>query len=317
MAFNSRHLFPRLIALIFRRTGVLDVLRVNDAETCLLFPVLIIMRHACNFFKTLSRMLVSPLSFLPHRRIGRGWQATVGEKTGEKYPHYERELENLLDSSVIGDPEEILRHVRKSTGKLSDTLKAEGIAASPETVRTTRKRLGYKMRDNRKVNSSGTDHPDREAQFQHIKRLTKKAVKNKNQVISVDTKKKEAPGAYKNGEKSGARREKAPRWPIIILFLPMRPRLSLCDSGGSNGSRRRQWKYELHRLSNEIGIPIRVCHYPPGTSGWNKIKHCLFPFISMNWRGVPLTDYQTIVDLIRNTRTRTDIVSNANQTLTT
>jgi hypothetical protein len=76
------------------------------------------------------------------------------------------------------------------------------------------------------------------------------------------------------------------------------------DGGGSNGSRRKQWKYELHRLSNEIGIPIRVCHYPPGTSKWNKIEDGLFSFISMNRRGVPLTDYQTIVDLIRNTRTR-------------
>jgi hypothetical protein len=83
--------------------------------------------------------------------------------------------------------------------------------------------------------------------------------------------------------------------------------LILADGGGSNGSRRRQWKYELHRLSNEIGIPIRVCHYPPGASEWNKIERCLFPFISMNWRGAPLTDYQTMVDLIRNTRTRTGL----------
>jgi hypothetical protein len=81
--------------------------------------------------------------------------------------------------------------------------------------------------------------------------------------------------------------------------------LILADGVGSNGSRRRQWKYEPHRLSNEIGIPIRVCRYPLRTSKWNKIEHCLFPFISMNWRGVPLTDYQTIVDLIRKTRTRT------------
>jgi hypothetical protein len=78
----------------------------------------------------------------------------------------------------------------------------------------------------------------------------------------------------------------------------------LADGGGSNSSRGRQWKYELYGLSKEPGIPIRVCHYPPGTSKWNKIEHCLFPFISMNWRGVPLTDYQTIVDLIRNTKTR-------------
>jgi hypothetical protein len=79
------------------------------------------------------------------------------------------------------------------------------------------------------------------------------------------------------------------------------------DGGGSNGSRRRQWKYELHKLSNETGIPIRVCHYPPGTGKWNKIEHCLFPFISMNRRGFPLTGYQTLVDLIRNTKTRTGL----------
>jgi hypothetical protein len=78
----------------------------------------------------------------------------------------------------------------------------------------------------------------------------------------------------------------------------------LADGGGSNGSRRRQWKYELYGLSKEIGIPIKACHYPPGTSKWNKIEHCLFPFVSMNWRGVPLTDYQTVVDLISNTTTR-------------
>jgi hypothetical protein len=80
--------------------------------------------------------------------------------------------------------------------------------------------------------------------------------------------------------------------------------LLLADGGGSNGSRRRQWKYELYGLSKEIGIPITVCHYPPGTSKWNKIEHRLFPFISMNWRGVPLTDYQIVVDLINNSKTR-------------
>jgi hypothetical protein len=79
------------------------------------------------------------------------------------------------------------------------------------------------------------------------------------------------------------------------------------DGGGSSGSRRRQWKYELHKLSNETGIPVRVCHYPPGTGKRNKIEHCLFPFISMNWKGVPLTGYQTMVDLIRNTKTRTGL----------
>jgi hypothetical protein len=102
---------------------------------------------------------------------------------------------------VIGNPEKTLRHVSKSAGKLSDALKAQGIQTSSETVRRTLKRLGYKMQGNRKPNSGGEDHPDRDAQFQHIKWLTKKAIKSKNPAISVDAKKKEAVGAYKNGGK--------------------------------------------------------------------------------------------------------------------
>jgi DNA-binding winged helix-turn-helix (wHTH) protein len=96
-------------------------------------------------------------------------------------------LENLLDSSVIGDPEKPLRHVSKSARNVSDALKDKGIAASPETVR----RLGYRMQGNRKVKSVKADHPDRDAPFQHIEKQPKKAVKGKNPVISVDTKKKE------------------------------------------------------------------------------------------------------------------------------
>jgi hypothetical protein len=115
----------------------------------------------------------------------------VGKKISEKYPEYEWELENLLDASVIGDPERMLRHVSRSARNLSDALKAQDIEASPETVRRTLKRLGYKMQGNRKVKRSGADNPDRDAQFQHIPRLTKRAIKSKNPVLSVDTKKKE------------------------------------------------------------------------------------------------------------------------------
>jgi hypothetical protein len=136
---------------------------------------------------------------MPRRRIGHEWQAAAGKKISENYPLYERELESLLDSSVIGDPEKTLRHVSKSARNLSDALKANGIEVSPETVRRTLKRLGYRMQGNRKVTSSGADHPDRDEQFQHITRLTNKAIKRENPVISVDTKKKEVLGAYKNG----------------------------------------------------------------------------------------------------------------------
>jgi hypothetical protein len=147
---------------------------------------------------------------MPRRRIGCGWQAAVEKKTGEKYPRYERVLESPLDASVIGDPEKTLRHVSKSACNLSDALKARGIGASPETVRRTLKRLGYKRQGNRKANSGGADHPDRDAQFQPIKRLTKRAIKSKNPVISVDTRKKEVLGAYKNGGKEWHKKGESP-----------------------------------------------------------------------------------------------------------
>jgi hypothetical protein len=146
------------------------------------------------------------------------------KKTSENYPRYERELEGLLDSSVIGDPEKTLRHVSKSARNLSDALKALGIKVSPETVRRTLKRLGFRMQGNRKVNSSGAGHPDRDAQFQHIKRAAKKALKSKNPVISVDTKKKEAPGAYKNGGKEWHRKGESPRAADLDFISPDTPR---------------------------------------------------------------------------------------------
>ena len=291
---------------------------------------------------------------MPRRLTGQGWQVADGKKISEKYPQYEQELENLLDSSMIGDPEKPLRHVSKSVRNVSEALKDRGIEVCPETVRTTLKRLGYRMQGNRKVKSSGANHPDRDAQFLHIEKQTKKAIKDRNPVISVDTKKKEVLGVYKNGEKEWYKKGESPAVADHDFVSPDTPRAYLygiydlkantgfvnvgtdhntssfavasirvwweaegktayaqanylqilADGGGSNGSRRRQWKYELYGLSKEIGIPIKVCHYPSGTSKWNKIEHCLFPFISMNWRGVPLTDYQTIVDLINNTKTR-------------
>lgn len=83
--------------------------------------------------------------------------------------------------------------------------------------------------------------------------------------------------------------------------------LITADAGGSNGSRLRLWKWELQRLSDELRLPIAVCHFPPGTSKWNKVEHRLFSFISSNWRGEPLTDYATVVNLISKTITTTGL----------
>jgi hypothetical protein len=161
---------------------------------------------------------------MPRRQTGFGCLAAGGKKISEKYPHYERELESLLDASVIGDPERTLRQVSKSVHKLSDALKARGIQASPETVRRTLKRLGYKMQGNRKVKSSRAGHPDRDAQFQHIKRLTKKIIKSKNPVLSIDTKKKEVLGACKNGGKEWHRKGESPAVADHDFIPPGAPR---------------------------------------------------------------------------------------------
>jgi hypothetical protein len=87
------------------------------------------------------------------------------------------------------------------------------------------------------------------------------------------------------------------------LYPEAREVLITADGGGSNGSRLRLWKLELQKLADETGLSISVCHFPPGTSKWNKIEHRLFSFISSNWRGEPLRDYETIVKLISGTTT--------------
>jgi hypothetical protein len=166
--------------------------------------------------------MVHPQDALPPDRVrmfGGG-----RKKISEHYPHYERELEGFLDSSVIGDPEKTLRHVSKSACNLSQTLKAKGIEVSPETVRRTLKRLGYRMQGNRRVNSSGADHPDRDAPFQHLKRVREQALKSKNPVISVDTKKKEVLGACKNGGKAWHRKGARPAVADHDFISPEAPR---------------------------------------------------------------------------------------------
>ena len=199
----------------------------------------------------------------------------------------------------------------------------------------------------------GEDHPDRDAQFQHINGVVRRALAEGSPVISVDTKKKELVGNYVNRGRqwrnTGSPRRvnghdfpdaAVPRaYPYGIydlgrntgfvnigtdrdtsafalasirgwwrfegrsLYPSAEGLLITADGGGSNGYRRRQWKFELQRLADEIGVPIRVRHFPPGTSKWNKVEHRLFSFISSNWRGEPLCDYETIVRLIAATTT--------------
>ena len=212
--------------------------------------------------------------------------------------------------------------------------------------------LGYSLQANRK-NKEGSSHPDRNAQFEYINRQVKRFLAGKQPVISVDTKKKELVGDFKNGGRE-LRPKGEPEKVRVHDFLipelgratpygvydlarntgwvsvgmdhdtaafavesirrwwqrmgrPVYPKASrlliTADAGGSNGPRLRLWKVELQKLADETGMRIAVCHFPPGTSKWNKIEHRLFSFISQNWRGKPLLSFEVIVNLIAATTT--------------
>ena len=265
-------------------------------------------------------------------------------------------LERLVEPVSRGDPESPLRWTCKGTRRLAQELRDQGYLVSHRLVATLLHDLDYSLQGNRKT-KEGTYHPDRNAQFEYISRKVSDAMGRNQPAISVDTKKKELVGDFKNGGREwrpqgdpenvrvhdfldkklgkaipygvydlarnagwvtvGMDHDTAAfavstirRWWRTMgraAYPRARTLLIVADSGGSNGSRVRLWKWELHRLANETGLAIQVCHLPPGTSKWNKIEHRLFSFISQNWRGRPLLTHATIVNLIANTRTSTGL----------
>ena len=274
----------------------------------------------------------------------------------ESDPTLLSDLERLVDESSRGDPEAPLRWTAKSLRNLASELPAQGHEISPASVAPLLRRLGYRLQANAKTRE-GASHPDRDAQFAHINQTVKAAIAAGEPTISVDTKKKELIGDFKN-----AGRELRPKgtpervrthdfkdkqlgkvnpygvydvaqdtgWVSVGIDndtaqfavasilgwwehlgrerYPKATTLTItADCGGSNGNRTRLWKTELQRLADETGLTIRVCHFPPGTSKWNKIEHRLFSFISMNWRAKPLISRQTVIDLIAATTTRTGL----------
>ena len=280
------------------------------------------------------------------RRPGAGRKKKVDED-----PALLNDLERLVDPVTRGDPESPLRWVCKSLRQLAKQLAAMDHSVSHSTVGRLLKALGYSLQANRKT-FEGSSHPDRNAQFEYINEKTKEQLATGNPAVSVDTKKKELVGNYKNGgrelfpcgkpedvkvydfvgelgranpygvydiggdaawscvgissDTSEFAVEAIRRWYDSMgraRYPHMRELLITADCGGSNGYRVRLWKLQLQRLANELEIPITVCHFPPGTSKWNKIEHRLFSFIAMNWRGTPLINYQTIVSLIAATTT--------------
>ena len=270
------------------------------------------------------------------------------KKRTEQYPALKDALESLVEPLASGDPESALRWTIKSCHTLSKELTSMGYPVGKTTVSHLLSELGYSLQSNTK-GLEGESHPDRNMQFEFINYQCEKFMKSHHPVISVDTKKKENIGNYKNvGQeyrpKGNARKvnghdfakEKAAPYGIYdmqankgfvnvgqnfdtsqfavnsirqwwelcgkITYPQARKILITADSGGSNGYKRRQWKYELQRLADEIGLQISVCHFPPGTSKWNKIEHKMFSQISLNWRGQPLVDYETVVNLIGGTK---------------
>jgi len=285
------------------------------------------------------------------RRAGGGRKPLVVSN-----PDLLRELMALVEPGARGDPMSPLRWTCKSLRQLAAELVARGHRVSRTVVGELLKAQKFSLQANSKT-KEGTNHPDRNAQFEHLNGKVKWCLSRKEPVISVDTKKKELVGDFKNGgselrpkgdpvkvrvhdfiDKELGRAtpygiydigrnsgwvsvgidhdtaefavESIRRWwrSMGREAYPKATRLLItADSGGSNGSRLRLWKLELQKLADETRLRIAVCHFPPGTSKWNKIEHRLFSFISKNWRGKPLTSLQVIVSLIAATTTATGL----------
>jgi Rhodopirellula transposase DDE domain len=269
-------------------------------------------------------------------------------------------LERLIEPATRGDPMSPLRWTCKSTAKLAEELTKQHHPVSDRTVALLLKRNGYSLQANRKTRE-GSSHVDRNDQFEYINRQVRAFHRRSQPVISVDTKKKELVGEFKNpGEEwqpmgqpetvnvhdfPDPKLGKAIPYGVYDLAsnegwvsvgidhdtaefacasihrwwnemgsgrFPRATKLLItADGGGSNSSRNRLWKKSLQALADELDLTLQVCHFPPGTSKWNKIEHRMFCFITKNWRGRPLTTYEVIVNLIASTTTKTGLTVRA------
>lgn len=279
------------------------------------------------------------------------------KKAIDKYPTLLIDIDKLIEPAIRDDPENPLRWSSKSTLKLTKELQMQGYNITQPTVYNILKNQNYSMKSNRKSQEGKANHPDRDAQFNFINEQVKEFQHKHLPVLSVDTKKKENLGNYKNNGKEWS--SKAKHTEVLTHDFPnkelgkiaphgiydinnnngfisvgisrdtsefavnsirawyseigknqyngAKKLMITADCGGSNNYRSRLWKHELQKLSNELQLEISVCHFPPGTSKWNKIEHRLFSCISQNWRGQPLIDLQTVVELIGNTKTTTGL----------
>ena len=271
----------------------------------------------------------------------------------ERDPELLKDLEALVAPMTRGEPESPLRWTCKSTRRLAEALQNQGHEVKERTVAGLLKQLGYSLQSNRKT-KEGSNHPDRDTQFEFINTQVQAFQKRSQPVISVDTKKKELVGDFLNKGQEWQPKgipEKVNIYDFInkelgkaipygvydvtfnkgwvsvgidhdtarfatatlrrwweVMGHPMYPNarelLITADGGGSNSSRSRLWKVALQELTDDTGLEISVCHFPPGTSKWNKIEHRMFCHITENWRGRPLRSLEIIVNLIGNTTTK-------------
>jgi hypothetical protein len=274
----------------------------------------------------------------------------------EREPGLSEALDALIDPVTRGDPESPLRWTSKSAAKLAQALVEMGFQVVDRTVLRLLKAKGYSLQANKKTRE-GAQHPDRDAQFQHIAETVSEALAAGEPVISVDTKKRELVGDFKavgrefelKGRPVEVRghdfkdKQLGHAIPYGVYDLaadegwvsvgitsdtasfavntildwwehlgkgryPEADTLTItADSGGSNSPRTRLWRAELQRLADRTGLNIRVAHFPPGTSKWNKIEHRMFSMVSLNWRGRPLESLETIIELISSTTTSTGL----------
>jgi hypothetical protein len=271
-------------------------------------------------------------------------------------PELAEVLKRLVNPATRGDPMSPLRWTCKSTYQLAMELTRQGHPVSPRTVGRLLRADGYSLQSNRKTKEGG-DHPDRNAQFEHINATVNKFQQRGQPVISVDTKKKELVGEFKNGGREWQPKGEPEKvlvhdfldkdlgkaipygvydvgenqgWVSVGIdhdtarfateairrwwkkmgakrYRDAKALLITADGGGSNGSRCRLWKIALQDLAVRLELPIHMCHFPPGTSKWNKIEHRMFCHITQNWRGRPLVSHEVIIKLIANTATQTGL----------
>jgi len=341
---RSRRLFAGSEALAFGYGGIAAVSRATGLSV-------MVVRRGLRECQALEAGEAPSLPPTRSRQPG-GGRKRLSEKDPELLPT----LQRLVESTTRGDPESPLLWTARSQRNLVEALAGEGYRVSQQSLANLLSQLGYSLQSNQKK-QEGAQHPNRNAQFEHINETVRRQLAAGDPALSVDAKKKELVGPYKNAGRE--LRPKGDPEPVRVhdfqdkelgkatpygvydlaeneawvsvgishdtaefavatlrtwyhelgqpLYPQARSLLVIADGGGSNGYRLRLWKVEVQRLADEIRIPIRICHLPPGTSKWNKIEHRLFSFITQNWRGKPLITHQVIVDLISATTTKSGL----------